>query len=89
MFSTSTSLIESLNLIRDVGKAVTIIFISSVLTVIAGLAALGWAIGRIKRHITSIGWDRSGRIGGFYYWRKPWKGYHRFHSRKWNADHFS
>jgi len=33
------------------------------------------------------GLDRSGRIGGFYYWRTPYKGYKRFRSQRWNLEH--
>lgn len=33
--------------------------------------------------------DMSGRIGGFYYARTPWRGYNRFRSQKWNMEHMN
>jgi len=70
-----TTQIDSLkfNLLRLLILTISIIF---------GIIVWNWGI-----RVMSVGFDRSGRIGGFYYWKTPYKGYNRFRSQKWNEEH--
>jgi len=75
-------------------------YASSSQTVVQGIISLGqnqfliWSllIGLIFA-LSLIVWgiyktmDMSGRIGGFYYAKVPYKGYNRWRSQSWNAEH--
>lgn len=58
---------------------VLVLILGSVIVI--GLGALIFKIG--------WGWlhDQSYSIGGYYLHNLPYKGYHRFRSRQWNAEH--
>jgi len=89
MFSTSTFNLISIkgNIVASV--AMTGLYvgysIGIILVIALGLLALGFVWKLIKSKV--LGFDRSGMIGGYYYWKKPYKGYHRFHSQQWNMEH--
>ena len=54
-----------------------------ILTVVAALIALGFLIWVIYSWIG----DNSFSLGGYCLHNLPYKGYHRFRSKKWNAEH--
>jgi hypothetical protein len=62
-------------------------FGAGVLAVLTATIVLG--VGYL---VFRFGWDRvlhdqSLTVGGFYLRKKPYKGYNRFRSRKWNMKH--
>ena len=51
------------------------------LGIAVGVFLIKWGWANLKR------FDMSGRIGGFYYARTPYRGYNRWRSQKWNMEH--
>lgn len=58
-----------------------ILIIGTILTIGVGVLVFNAGWQRLRN------FDMSGRIGGFYYARTPWRGYKRFRSQQWNMEH--
>lgn len=78
---------ETLNTLFLNGGTLLAFSIGTILLGLVGLLGLGFGIDKLMRYITGNGFDRSGQIGGFYYWNTPYKGYNRWRSRTWNMEH--
>lgn len=59
------------------------ISIATIAVALAGLGGLGFGISALRRWI----FDQSRQFGGIYMGKLPYKGYHRFRSKKWNMEH--
>jgi len=77
--TTSTILILILSTFTRLGSAM--------LAVLATALGIGIAYLVFRFGWSKLGGDMSYSIGGFYLFNTPFKGYHRFRSRKWNMEH--
>jgi len=80
MYASSTDLIVS-----GFGSATLAVIAILSLVVAMSIAFIvfyfGW--GKLARILS----DKSLKIGGYYVRNKPYAGYHRFRSEKWNMEH--
>jgi len=61
--------------------------LSAVIILSLGVLLFGWGWNKFQEVMLINMSDRSMRIGGFYMWKTPWKGYNRWRSQKWNNEH--
>jgi len=83
---------DTLGLISDSfiefsGKAIIILGSFILLALGYAIFKFGWAkLSTILTAPMNLR-DRSMRVGDFYLWKTPYKGYNRWRSSKWNAEH--
>lgn len=58
--------------------------IGTIVGACVALLGLGYGISKLAVYITG---DQSVRFGDLYLASLPYKGYKRFHSKKWNMEH--
>jgi len=67
---------------QQLGTALFLVAVSF-FTVAVGILVIPWGFKNLLR----MAGDQSLSIGGFYVRNLPYKGYKRFHYRKWNMQH--
>jgi len=81
---------DTLNLILNIATEYgtkLILILSYVILIGLGYLVFNFGWDQVQKVLYTNLSDRSMKIGGFYLWKTPYKGYNRFRSQKWNTEH--